>query len=276
MSSHEGTTYMHCNNTFDGLVMAPAEQAIALHDAVASTEVGVLDKLDMNQSTGSLSAKWAIDSSATALVVAEFEREPEYTLDSFLSCVQTAEDSTCAILISVAHRIQGTKRVHITSVDTKPVVVISRAFDDPIPAFSLMQYGLTILHGIVTSYSRACASANPDEAEEMSTAAPVQDWESEEGKQLMEAMLEYKQTRDRFPEKSTFHGRFMRSLPDSVQEFAAYSESTYAIVKERIRESEKSNHPTSAKKRKLDATVDSSTAESEHAASSTNEAQPHH
>ena len=92
----------------------------------------------------------------------------------------------------------------------------------------------------------------------------------------MEAMLEYKRTRDRFPEKSTFHGRFMRSLPDSVQEFAAYSENTYAIVKERIREAEKSNHPTSAKKRKLDATVDGGAAESEHAASSTNEVQPHH
>lgn len=247
----------------EGTIGVPAEQAIALHDAVASTEVGVLDGLSMDH--GQVCGKWRMDNDETALVVAEFGREPVYTVDSFRNFVQSAEDCTCAILLSVAHRIQGTKRVHITEVGTKPVVVISRAIDDPMPALSLMQYGLTTLHQIVTSSSRVRASVDP-EAGGIDTAVPLQDWESAEGALLVESLLEYRRLRERFPEKSTFHGRFMRSLPDEVQEFVSYNENTYAIVKERIREYERDERGIQSK-RKREASINDNAESDEHTAS---------
>ena len=141
------------NPITDSLI--PLDERIALlHDSIGVNETGILRDISLDNTDGSVTGKWALNQDALSLVIVEFERQPLYTMDSFLSRVEEDHEVSCGILVSISHRIQGVqgcKKISITRTQGgKVVMCVSRGMYDSISPEALVQYGLTTLQQVST------------------------------------------------------------------------------------------------------------------------------
>lgn len=221
-----------------------SERVFTLQDAISDIEIGTLNDVELDTDSGAVTARWS-DNNINAIILCEFERSRYNDVSTFAHIVADDASSNCGVFISTSHRVQATKQVHITRAQDKPIVIVSRSIKDDIDPTALIHYGFITLYQIM----RFCEKHTGESGQ--AAAVNVQNWESQEGQELIQAMLDYKQrhSQHRVPDKNVFHGRFMKGLSDNVRRFIELSENTYAIAKQRIRDMQSEQNAT--KKRKL-------------------------
>ena len=208
-------------------VIPHEERAYILHDAVADLGIDAALSCIEQHESGAVSAIWEKSDAANNMrcyIECHFDRDAcsGHTAADFLDeslYKQSQELVNCAITLSLSSRITGLPRISLKKEGDLLLVLASRSTQDPIPPKSLIQIAFLVLH----------------ETMKLQNASDQQDWGSDEAVELLAAMVRYREHRGRLPEKALFP-RFLRSLDESIQEFAAKSDDTYAIARERARE----------------------------------------